>query len=139
MPRIFRARPAPPVGRSINIGVTMRPIAPRPAAQLPIVENGVAPAYVGFADPPVANYFATAEDGSYYYYADFYGVTPDGVTGFGIADTGEGDPVTPNFAEPLNTGLIFNVLPFTGAAIISVTAVNDDTEYTARFEIAPPP
>lgn len=117
----------------------MTRVGEAPAAPTAPVEAGAAPAYVGFADPPVANYFATGDGGNYYYYADFYGVTPDSVAGFGVTDTGDGDPVTVNASEQLNTGLIFSVGAFTGVAIVSVTAlVNDATEYTARFEIAPP-
>jgi len=136
--RRFIARPGTPAASGLDIGITMTRVGEAPAAPAPVAE-GVAPAYVGFADPPGANYFSTGDGGNYSYYAEFYGVTPDSAAGFSATDTGDGDPVTIYATEPINTGLILSVFPFTGVGIISVTAlVNDATEYTAIFEIAPP-
>lgn len=138
MPRIFRARPAPPVGRSINIGVTMRPVAAR-AAPVAAAVNAE-PAYVGFADPPVATYFASTEI-AHFYFVDFYGVTPaDGTTGWTV-DVIDGDGVAISEVFGMSNGCIFSIVlaEFTDPVNVRLLAiVNDIDEYEAIIEVAPP-
>lgn len=143
MPRIFRARPAPPVGRSIDIGVTMRPIAPRPAAQLPIVESGVAPAYVGFSLNEVGEVSAMAlppdqgfVDDVLYFGVDFFGTKRDDVVSWAFDDSN--DPTNADIVHVsgnLTYGVFgVHVLPL---AIFSgvITCTVNGIEYPVAIEV----